>query len=283
MRLLPVLLNLLLLICPCALCYGQFSFSSITGKGGYAAMKGYTHLFLDNGITIVPSGGYYRPSDSEEDEQLAMGKAGMQLRYDAGNKTTLFIKGDFVPRHAGFQRFSYQVGLDYQICYHCGVFKNLQVRASAGQVFYDITRYVNGNSYPGGFYTQTPLVIGYASTEIGKMLLQVQYEKLIKYSHRPAADIASKWTDIPFMTAVVQGFVSDVAVSKVSYRTRWLSPYAVYARYKYIVEGKHMDAWGAGMALHWNTTTVSGGIESFESSWENARRNYFSLSASTEF
>ena len=72
MRLITALLNLVLLICPCALCYGQFGFSSIVGEGGYAAFKGAANLALDNGITFVPFVGYYRPSDSEEDEKLAL-------------------------------------------------------------------------------------------------------------------------------------------------------------------------------------------------------------------
>jgi len=283
MRFITALLNLVLLICPCALCYGQFGFSSIVGEGGYAAFKGAANLALDNGITFVPFVGYYRPSDSEEDEKLAMGKGGVEVRYDAGNTTTLFARVDFIPRQMGFERIAYQAGIDYQICYHCGILKNLYMRVGAGQVIYKITKYVDTAEYPGGFYTQTPLITTSLQTELGPMQVQFEYEKLIKYSQYPQPDLMSSWTDIPLMTTVTQGYVSNMLVSKLSYHTRWISPYVIWGTYKYVVEGRHMQTYGAGLSLHWNKVTVSGGIENLQSNWEDTRQNYFSLSASTEF
>ncbi len=283
MRFITALIQLVLLICPCALCYGQFGFSSIVGEGGYGAFKGAAHWSLDNGITFVPFVGYYRPNDSEEDEEFAMGKGGLEVRYDAGNATTLFVRGDLIPPQMGFERISYQAGVNYQICYHCGIIKNLYARVGAGQVFYRVTKYVDTAEYPGGFYTQTPLIVASLLTESGPVQIQLEYEKLIKYSQYPAPDLMSSWTDIPLMTTVTQGYVSNVFVSKLSYRTRLISPYVIWGTYKYVVEARHMQTYGAGLSLHWNKVTVSGGIENFESNWEARRKNYFSLSASTEF
>ena len=283
MRFITALLNLVLLICPCALCYGQFGFSSVVGEKGYAAFKGAAHFELDNGVRFIPFAGYYRPSDSEEDEHLAVGMAGIEVRYDVGNSAFLFARGDFVPPQEGFERISYQAGIDYQICYHCGIVKNLYARIGVGQVIYDVTKYVDGAQYPGGFYTQTPLITTRLATEIGKAQLQFEYEKLIKYSHRPPIDLMSSWTSIPLMTAVTQGYVSDVFVSKLSYRTYWISPQVIWGTYRYVAEGKRLNTYGAGLSLHWNKVTVTGGIENFRSYWEDVRKNYFSLSASTEF
>ena len=283
MRFITALVNLVLLICPCALCYGQVSFSSIVGEGGYGAFKGAARWEMDNGIAFVPFVGYYRPSDSEEDEEFTMGKGGVEVRYDTGNSTAVFLWGDFVPMQIGFERISYQAGMEYQICYHCGVVKNLYMRLGVGQVFYKVTKYVDTAEYPGGFHAQTPLLTGRLGTELGPMELQFEYEKLIKYSHQPPEDIMASWTDIPLMTTVTQGYVSNVFVGKWSYHTRLVSPYVIWGTYKYVVGGRHKDTYGAGLSLHWNKVTVSGGIENIASNWEDSRQNYFSLSASTEF
>ena len=244
MRFLSKLLLLVLLICPCAYCYGQTSFSSVNGEGGYAAMKGSLIWGLDNGITLVPFGGYYQPSDKEEAEQYATGKAGLQIYYDVRDESQLFVSADYIPQRAGFERISYLLGFKTELCYHCGIFTHAYMQLGAGQVFYRITPYAN--IYARGLRTQTPLAFLEAGTDIGKFKLQAHYEKLIKYTHRPPEDIFSYWTEIPFMTAVVQGFVRDTAVAKISYRTKWVTPYGVCARYKYMTEGKYLTAWGAG-------------------------------------
>ena len=281
MRFIQKLLLLVLLLCPCAYCSGQTSFSSVNGKGGYAVMKGSWIWGLDNGITLVPFGGYYQPSDKEEAEPYSTAKAGLQVYYDVSDATQVFLGGDYIPQRAGFERISYLLGFKTELCYHCGIFTHTYIQLGAGQVFYRITPY--GDIYPRGFRTQTPLAVLQAGTDIGKFTLQVRYDKLIKYTHRPPEDMVSYWTEIPFMTAIVQGFVSDVSAAKVSYRTRWITPYGVFARYQYITDGKYMTAWGAGLSLHWRKTTLSGGLENFESDSEATRKNYFSFSASMEF
>ena len=65
MRLKTAFLSLALLICPCALCYGQLSFSGVNGERGYAALRAYYRLDLDNGFVFTPMYGYYRMTDKE--------------------------------------------------------------------------------------------------------------------------------------------------------------------------------------------------------------------------
>ena len=106
---------------------------------------------------------------------------------------------------------------------------------------------------------------------------------MIKYNHKPANELVSNWTEIPFMTAIVQGYVRDVAAARISYRTRWITPYAVYARYKYLAYSDYTVSVAGGLALHIGKSTFSGGVEIFEQNREENRKTYFSLSASTEF
>ena len=86
----------------------------------------------------------------------------------------------------------------------------------------------------------------------------------------------SNWTEIPFMTAVLQGFIRDVAAARLAYRTRWITPYAVYARYRYQVGGGPATAVAGGLALHVGLTTLTGGVEIFEPNREANRKTYFS-------
>ena len=82
MRVLSALLNLLLLVCPCALCYGQLRFSSVGGERGYSAMRAAYTADLDNGFTLIPEYGYYRMSDKEIDEAGSTSRYGLEALYE---------------------------------------------------------------------------------------------------------------------------------------------------------------------------------------------------------
>ncbi len=281
MRWFLALIHLILLICPCALCYGQTSFSSVSGEGGYAAMKGSVKLDLDNGFILMPYGGYYRPSDMEGADQYATGKAGLQVSYDVNDVSQILVRADYIPKRAGFERTNYAVGARAELCYHCGIFTHSYIQVSAGQSFYKITPYES--IYKDKLQTRSSIIQIETGTNIGKFTLQASYEKVLKYTHRPTLQTESYWAEIPFMTAIIQGFVEGVGAAKLSYHTRWITPYGICARYKYTTDGAYVTAWGAGLSLHWGKTTLSGGVENFESDSESDRQNYFSFSASMEF
>lgn len=282
MRLFCKLAVLILLLCPCAFCYGQTSFSSITGEGGYAVMKGSIVLPLDNGTTWIAGGGYYRPSDKETDEAYSTSKASLEMRYDVGNNAQLFINGDYVPRRAGFESTHYQGGARYELCYHCGVLKNAYIQASAGQVFYDINRQSAGEG-SGPYHANSPLLSVETGAASGPFELQLRYEKLIKYTHPPHKKGLSNWTEIPFMTAIVNDFTSYAGAGKLSYHTRLISLYGIWSEYSCLPQHSHRTAWGTGLSVHWGRTLLSGGVENFEPSWHARHKSYFFVSASTSF
>jgi len=283
MRLITALLNLVLLICPCALCYGQLSFSSVSGERGYAALRGSYVWNLDNGLTLIPSGGYYRISDSEEDETGATGKIALEAQNDINDDWKWIAGGFYIPRRMGFENMGYYAGVQYNLCYYCGTFKNPYVRMFAGQSFYDLTAYSDGTAYPGHFHSTATQAIAEVGSEWGKFFLQGLYDKVIKYNHKPPYNIVSNWTEIPFMTAIVQGYIEDIAAARISYRTRWITPYAVYARYKYITRSRDTLSVAGGVTVHWGKSTLSGGVEIFEQNQQENRKTYFSVAASTEF
>ena len=283
MRFVTAFIYLVLLICPCALCYGQVSFSSVNGERGYAAMRGSFRWELDNGLVLIPSGGYYRRSDSEEDENGAAGKVALETQYAVNDDLTWQLGGFYIPRRLGYEASGYYGGATYNLCYRCGIFKEPFVRVLAGQTFYDLTAYADGRDYGGHFHSFATQAGAELGSEIGKFFLQAHYDKVIKYNHTPPDNIVSNWTEIPFMTAVVQGFVRDVIAAKLSYRTRWITPYGVYARYKYMTRSHDTISVAGGVAVHWGQTTLSGGVEVFEQNQEQNRKTYFSMSVSTEF
>lgn len=274
---------LVLLICPCALCYGQLNFAGVNGEKGYAALRGSFALDLDNGFTLMPGVGYYRMSDKEEDESGATTKFAFGARYAFNDNLTVFADGYYIPRRLGFENIAYGAGAKYTVCYRCAGLKYPYVTVRAGQSFYDINAYADGSDYPGRFKTSATAAALEAGSEIGRFFVQARYDKVIEYNNRPPSDIASNWTEIPFMTAVVQGFVRDIAAARVAYRTPWITPYAVYARYKYLAYSDYTVSVAGGLALHWGRTTISGGVEVFEQNREDNRKTYFSMSASTEF
>lgn len=280
---LKALILSVLLICPCALCYGQLSFSGVNGERGYAALKGFYHLDLDNGFTLTPGGRYYRMSDKEEDESGAMTKASLSAGYAPTDALTLHLYGAYIPKRLGFRDVMYGAGARYELCYRCGPFKNIYAQGNIGQSRYKIGSDLSGAPIENPFKTNATAASLEAGSEWGRFLLQARYDKVIKYSSKPPDNVTSFWTEIPYMVAVVQGFVRDIAAVRVSYRTRWVTPYAVYTRYKYLANSDYTVSVAGGLAVHWGPSTLGGGVEIFEQNRQENRRTYFSVSASTEF
>ena len=277
------LVTLILLVCPWVYSYGQLHFASVHGERGYAAMRGTGRLDLDNGLILSLSGGYYRMSDSEEDENGATVKAALLAEYELTDNFRLLAGASYIPKKLGFQNVGYGIGAQNTLCYRCGIFKRPHFGVYAGQVRYKVDSNLHGAPLVSRFKTVATGVSALAGGEMGRFLFQTRYDKVIKYNNKPPHDITSNWTEIPFMTAVVQGFVSDSLAARLAYRTRWITPYAVYARYRYLVRGDHAVAVAAGLALHVGLTTLTGGVEIFEPNRDENRKTYFSLSASTEF
>lgn len=271
------------LVCPWVYAYGQLHVSSVNGEKGYAAMRGSYVLDLDNGFVLHPSGGYYRMSDKEEDDPGATGKAALAVEYAWNDNLTLSLDGHYVPRRLGFKAAGYGAGAQYTLCYRCGPLKYPYMRVHVGQTFYSIYAHYDGQQYPRGFSSTANTAWAEWGSEVGKFFIQARYDKVIKYSNKPPDTVRSHWTDIPFMTAVMQGFVRDIAAARVAYRTPWLTPYGVYARYKYLARSEDTISVAGGLALHVGQTTLSGGVEIFEQNQKQNRKTYFSVAASTEF
>lgn len=276
-------LTLILLVCPWGFSYGQLHFAGVNGERGYAALRGSYRLDLDNGFVLVPVFGYYRMSDKEEDEAGATSKFALLTEYEPAEGLTLSAGASYTPKRLDFQNISYGAGLKYALCYRCAIFKNPFLQARFWQTRYKIGLDMYGRELASRFKTTATAASLAAGTETGRFLLQARYDKVIKYNDRPPADITSNWTEIPFMTAIVQGFVSDIAAARLAYRTRWITPYAVYSRYRYLVNSDHTVSVAGGLALHLGASTLSGGVEIFEQNREQNRKTYFFMSASTEF
>ncbi len=280
---LKLLLTLVLVICPWVVSYGQLHFAGVNGERGYAALKGSYRWDLDNGFILTPAVGYYRMSDKEEDEPGATTKYALSVAYEIMDNLVADLAGAYIPRRLGFENVMYGAGLVYTLCYRCGPFKNPYIHARAGQSFYDIAKDINGQPLASRFKTTATAASLELGSELGAFWLQARYDKVIKYNHKPPQQITSNWTEIPYMTAVVQGFVSDMTAVRIAYRTRWISPYAVYARYKYLVSSEYTVSVAGGLALHLGQGTISGGVEIFEQNRQDHRKTYFFMSASTEF
>jgi hypothetical protein len=85
------------------------------------------------------------------------------------------------------------------------------------------------------------------------------------------------------MTAVVQGFLREATALRVSYQTRFITPYASLVRYEYAQASSPATAVNAGLNIRWGETIVSGGVEVFEPRRELNRKTFFSMSVEIEF
>ena len=122
-----------------------------------------------------------------------------------------------------------------------------------------------------------------AAADAGNWNVQAAWHKVIEYSNKPPHNLTFSWANIPFMTAVVQGFVKEAAAVRLSYRTELITPYASLARYRYNELSDTAAAVSAGLHLHLGEISLSGGVEVFVPRREDNRKTFFSMSAEVEF
>lgn len=284
MRLKTAFISLILLICPCALCYGQLSFSGVNGERGYAALRGQYRLDLDNGFVFIPRYGYYRMTDKEIDEAGSTSRYGVEGSYEINDNWRMLAGGFWQPQAVGYQAVGYGAGAAWSPFYRWGELKNPVLTVYIGQTRYRTYVDKEGNDLPGGSFGEVETgVQTEAAADWGPWNLKAAWHKVIEYSSKPPQDITFSWANIPFMTAVVQGFVKEAAGLRVSYQTEFITPYASLVRYRYNELSDTAAAVSAGLHLHLGEMSLSGGVEVFEPRREDNRKTYFSMSAEVEF
>ena len=97
------LVSLLLLLCPCALCYGQLRFASVGGEKGYSAMRASYTADLDNNWILIPQYGYYRMSDKEIDEAGSTSRYELQVRYELTDTWSALVEAGLQPQAVGYE------------------------------------------------------------------------------------------------------------------------------------------------------------------------------------
>lgn len=285
MRLKTALAALVLLICPCALCYGQVSFSSVHGERGYSAMRGAYRYDMDNGFVFIPQFGYYRMSDKEIDEAGSVSRYSLQTNYEINDTWKILLKGLWQPQAVGYHATSYGVGTEWSPFYRYGYFTEPKMRLWLGQSRYRSYVDSQGKDLPNGAFKN---VETFAHVEglinIKNWKLRAEWQKVVKYSKHAPQNVTFSWADIPYMTAVIQGFIEDSAGLWLYYGTSLISPYVSVARYHY--EQRQQAALAVGAGLHvrlGKDTSLVGGIEVFEPRREENRKTFFSFSAEVEF
>ena len=269
----------LLLFCPCALCYGQLRFASVGGEKGYAAMRASYRADLDNGFVFVPSYGYYRMSDKEIDEAGSTSRFGLEVQYELADALQLLTQVMLQPQAIGYEAILYDVGFRYNPFYYWQGIKNPALAVRVGQERYRAYVDSAGKDLAQGSFRQVGTSINtQIETDVKRLHLQGTWQKVLKYNSRVPNDVTFSWADIPYMTAVLQGYIKDCYALRLSYPTNFISPYASLARYHY--QNRRQVAAAVSVGVHillWGVE-VAGGIEVFEPRRDDRRKTYFSLS-----
>ena len=269
----------LLLFCPCALCYGQLRFASVGGEKGYSAMRASFEADLDNGWILTPKYGYYRMSDKEIDEAGSTSRYELQVRRELTDNFDILVELGLQPQALGYESVLYQTGIRWLPFYYLAGIKNSVLLAKIGQERYRTYVNVSGQDLPYGVFRQVGTRAQLeAEADVGLFHLQGTWQKVIKYSSRVPEDVTFSWANVPYMTAVIQGFLKDAYALRVSYPSRYVTPYASLVRYHYDQRRAVASAVSAGLHVRLWDVDVSGGIEVFEPRREDNRKTYFSLS-----
>ena len=290
MRFITALVSFACLICPCALCYGQLSFSSVHGERGYSAMRGAYRWDLDNGLILTPIYGYYRMSDDEEGQSGSTSRYGLRTRYELTEDLDILAAGVWQPKAVGYQAVSYDTGAYWRPFYYWSGLKNPFVRLTVEQTRYRSMVSSNGKSLTettgGQISTFREVETGgdlEAGAEYKNLNLKAQWHKVLKYSSKVPSGISFSWAELPYMTAVIQGFIKEAYAVKGSYKTDFLTPYATVVQYRYVERSDRALAVNAGVTFSLWQVQFMGGIEVFEPRRDENRRTFFSFSAEAEF
>ena len=284
MQLKTAFLSFVLLLCPCALCYGQLSFLGVNGERGYSAMRGRYVWDLDNNFILVPSYEFYRSSDDPDVEKTGTThRYGLGVLYDFSDTWRGYVHVLYQPLAVNNAGISYYAGGIWQPFYRWGFLTDPFLEARLGRAHYRIEDDDIGGVMDGTYRQRETNVQLRAGAALGPWNLKTAWHKVIQYSNEPDPDIWFSWTDIPFMTAVVQGFLYEAMAAQVSFPTRFLTPYASAVRYRYAEVDSSETAVSAGVRFHWERTSFSGGVEVFEPRREESRRTFFSMSVEIDF
>ncbi|MBR2081920.1 MAG: hypothetical protein IJ876_02780 [Elusimicrobiaceae bacterium] len=268
-----------ILFCPCALCYGQLRFASVGGEKGYSAMRASYVADLDNGFILTPQYGYYRMSDKEIDEAGSTSRYGLEVRYELFDLVDVLTDLIWQPQAVGYEGVIYRAGLSWEPFYYFYGIKNPVLTMRVGQE--RLRSYVDhtGKDLPNGAFRQVgTTIITDASFDIKRLHLQGTWHKVIKYSSRVPQDVTFSWAEVPYMTAVLQGYMKDCYAIRLSYPTDFVTPYVSLARYHYDQRRQVASAVSAGLHMKLWDMELTGGIEVFEPRREDNRKTYFSLS-----
>ena len=212
------------------------------------------------------------------------GVTGLEASYELNDAWHALAEGFWQPQAVGYQAVGYAAGIAWEPFYRWSIFKNPLLHGYVGQTRYRTYVDKRGNDLPGGSFgeVETAAYVQ-AAADAGNFNLKAAWQKVIEYSSKPPANVTFSWANIPFMTAVVQGFVKEAAAVRISYRTEFVTPYASLARYRYNELSDTAAAVSAGLHLHLGEMSLSGGVEVFEPRREANRKTYFSMSAEVEF
>jgi len=290
MRWITAFISLVCLICPCALCYGQLSFSSVNGEHGYSAMRGAYKWDLDNGLLLTPIYGYFRMSDDEEGKTGSSSRYGLRARYELSEEIDVLARGIWQPKAVGYQGVSYDTGVNWRPFYYWGGIKNPFVRLTVEQTRYRSMVTADGRPLKeatgGQISTFREIETGgelETGAEYKNWNLKAEWHKVIKYSSKVPNGISFSWAEIPYMTAVIQGFIKEAYAVKGSYKADLVTPYVSVVQYRYVERSDRALAVNAGVTFTlWNVLFM-GGVEVFEPRRDENRRTFFSFSAEAEF
>lgn len=277
-------LSFILLICPLALCYGQVSFLGVNGERGYSAARASYLLDLDNNFIFTPTYEFYRQSDEADVEKTGSTyRYGLRGSYDFSDAWRSYAQIFWQPLAVGNRAVSYYVGGVWYPFYRWGMLKDPFLDVRFGQAREQVHINTSGNSLAQVYKQIETSTQVRAGAEVGPWNLKAAWHKVIQYNNRVRPDVSFSWADIPFMTAVVQGFLREAAALRVSYPTYLITPYVEAARYRYASSSRPAAAVGAGLEVKWGDTSIAGGVEIFEPRREESRRTFFSMSVEVDF
>lgn len=272
-----LILSLLLLICPIAVCLGQISVSGVTGSDGYSVLRSslQTDVFFIPGLSITPGYSVY-----QRDEMKSMSEYSLGANFDLPiiDLVEVGASGGYIPRANDYSSYFYDINASVNaetLFFRLLPTDELRVGGGVKKTFHSF--------YDPSYKVDETDVYGFISQQTGGFDSSVNFTKAISYS-KDLNNTVPPWMDVKNFTAVYSGYLDYSLGLNAGYTYKFIRPYASYNFLKTKNTDFSTDNARAGIILKVFVIDFNAAVEWFNFTRNTAeRKSFFSLSAGMKF
>lgn len=272
-----LILSLLLLICPLAICLGQVSVSGVTGSDGYSVLRSslQTDVLFIPGLSITPGYSVYQRNGMKSMSQYSLGA---NFNVPIIDILEVGASGGYIPRANDYSSYFYDINASVNaetLFFRLLPTDELRVGGGVKNTYHSF--------YDPSYKIDETDAYGFISQQTGGFDTSVNFTKAISYS-KDLNGTNPPWMDVKNFTAVYSGYLDYSLGVNAGYTYKFIRPYASYNFLKTKNTDFSTDNARAGVIIKVLVVDFNAAVEWFNFTRNTAeRKSFFSLTAGVKF